>query len=177
MIGYYDVTSKKDLSAFKKELSNQFKKNVNNLPIQVVCIGTDRATGDALGPYVGTLLKKKGLNVKVNGTLENPVHAKNLYEHFESNHYTIAIDACLGNEACINTVIVKNEPIYPGNGVGKELPAIGDLTICGIVNLSSGNPKTNMAVISNTRFYHVYLQAEFISKALSSVIKDHLKTA
>lgn len=177
MLGYYDIESKTDLTAFKKELSKQLKKNVNNLPIQVICIGTDRATGDALGPYVGTLLKKKGLNIKVNGTLENPVHAKNLYENFEPNHYTVAIDACLGNESCVNKIFVKNEPIYPGNGVGKELPAIGDLTICGIVNFSSGNPKLNMALISNTRFYHVHLQAEFITKALTSVIKDYLKAA
>ena len=30
-----------------------------NQPIVFVCIGTDRSTGDSLGPLVGTLLKEK----------------------------------------------------------------------------------------------------------------------
>ena len=28
-------------------------------PVVIVCIGTDRSTGDSLGPLVGTFLKKK----------------------------------------------------------------------------------------------------------------------
>ena len=46
-----------------------------------VCIGTDRSTGDSLGPLIGykiANLRYKG--VYVYGNLEHPVHAKNLEE-------------------------------------------------------------------------------------------------
>ena len=46
-----------------------------------LCIGTDRSTGDSLGPLIG--YKISGLrnrNVHVYGTLENPVHARNIDE-------------------------------------------------------------------------------------------------
>ena len=49
--------------------------------ITVVCIGTDRSTGDALGPLVGArLAKRAGKDVQVLGTLDEPVHAANLHE-------------------------------------------------------------------------------------------------
>ena len=40
-----------------------------------LCIGTDRATGDALGPLVGSYLLKNGLE-NVYGTVDEPVHAE-----------------------------------------------------------------------------------------------------
>ena len=48
-------------------------------PIVVLCIGTDRSTGDSLGPLVGNKLKFLIRNkVHIYGSLECPVHAKNL---------------------------------------------------------------------------------------------------
>ena len=44
----------------------------------VLCIGTDRATGDALGPLVGSLLSNSQCAYRVYGTLQHPVHALNL---------------------------------------------------------------------------------------------------
>ncbi|MDF2725961.1 MAG: sporulation protein, partial [Paenibacillus sp.] len=42
-----------------------------------VCIGTDRSTGDALGPLTGTLLVEAGY-AQVIGTLDHPCDASNL---------------------------------------------------------------------------------------------------
>ena len=43
--------------------------------ILFLCIGTDRSTGDSLGPLIGYKLKEKGMrNARVLGTLEEPVH-------------------------------------------------------------------------------------------------------
>ena len=45
------------------------------------CIGTDRSTGDALGPLVGQRLRRLGCTAEnVIGTLEEPLHALNLAE-------------------------------------------------------------------------------------------------
>ena len=68
----------------------------------IVCIGTDRAIGDALGPLVGTMLKNSDFRYPVYGTLDNPIHALNIYESIEyikKSHPKgnfLAIDACLG---------------------------------------------------------------------------------
>ena len=70
--------------------------------IVFVCIGTDRSTGDALGPLTGSKLKQLNLRTPVYGTLEEPVHATNLAEYSKriydsnTNPFLIAIDACLG---------------------------------------------------------------------------------
>ena len=53
-------------------------------PVTVVCVGSDRSTGDALGPLVGTHLSRIAHpRLLVHGTLENPVHAANLAERLE----------------------------------------------------------------------------------------------
>ncbi|WP_276322275.1 DUF1256 domain-containing protein [Cohnella luojiensis] len=39
-----------------------------------LCIGTDRSTGDSLGPWVGTMLEEKGFT-RVIGTLREPCDA------------------------------------------------------------------------------------------------------
>ena len=50
-------------------------------PIVVMCIGTDRSTGDSLGPLVGDMLSKwKMADIHIFGTLDFPVHARNLEE-------------------------------------------------------------------------------------------------
>ena len=83
-----------------KELKPIVKENRN---IIFLCIGTDRSTGDSLGPLIGyklRYLKKK--NFSIYGTLLNPIHSKNLALILErinanfDNPFIIAIDACLG---------------------------------------------------------------------------------
>ena len=47
-----------------------------------LCIGSDRVTGDCLGPYIGHQLSQKEIHgVYVYGTLCHPVHALNLERH------------------------------------------------------------------------------------------------
>ena len=55
--------------------------STNTRPIVFVCIGTDRSTGDSLGPLIGTLLEEKSIHpFHVYGTLDHPIHALNLAE-------------------------------------------------------------------------------------------------
>ena len=44
----------------------------------VLCIGSDRVTGDCLGPIVGQMLTERKANAYVYGTLDRPVTALNL---------------------------------------------------------------------------------------------------
>ncbi|MBM7615575.1 spore protease YyaC [Alkaliphilus hydrothermalis] len=137
-----------------------------------VCIGTDRSTGDALGPLIGYKLAnhiKNYPNVYLLGTLEEPVHAKNLhdkiseiYNNYE-NPFIIAIDACLGRMERVGYVKVGDGPLKPGAGVNKELPSIGNIHITGIVNLSG---YMEYLVLQNTRLNLVMKMADTISEGI-----------
>lgn len=110
-----------------------------------VCIGSDRITGDSLGPLVGHSLSKHGLPFAyIYGTLSHPVHALNLKETIEEinlhhpDSLIIAIDASLGTKKHLGYLTISKSSLEPGLGVHKKLPPVGDISITGIVN-SAGN--------------------------------------
>lgn len=142
-----------------------------------VCIGSDRSTGDSYGPLVGKILSKRKLsNVTVLGTLENPVHANNLVEtifHIEEKHpdaFVIAIDAALGNATSVGHIIVSDTPIKPGSGVNKDLPAVGDVSIKGVVNIAGF---MEFMVLQNTRLYTVYEMADVTANAIFLALMNY----
>jgi len=149
-----------------------------NRPIIFVCIGTDRSTGDSLGPLVGHKLKYLSKNdIYVYGTLENPIHAKNMVEVLDKikfrfiNPYIVAIDSCLGSLSNIGKVFIQKKPLSPGLALNKQLPAIGEMSITGIVNIS-GN--FEFLVLQNTRLYTVMKLADVISKGIYCFILKSL---
>ena len=86
-----------------------------------LCIGSDRVTGDCLGPYVGYRLSQHPLpGISIYGTLEHPVHAvnlKNALSHISQAHpyaLVVAIDASLGEKKHLGYVTMGNGPLYPG---------------------------------------------------------------
>jgi putative sporulation protein YyaC len=139
-------------------------------PIIFLCIGTDRSTGDSLGPLIGDKLRFLVRDkIYLYGNLEYPVHAKNLCETIEeinlhfTNPFIVAIDACLGSLQNIGNIFVEKKPLTPGAAMNKDLPAVGDLSITGIVNIS-GN--LEFMVLQNTRLYTVMSLADVISKGI-----------
>lgn len=135
-------------------------------PLVFLCIGSDRATGDSLGPIIGYKLNQRRLNsFYVYGTLESPVHAKNLDETLRQIHDTfdhpfiIAIDASLGTAAHIGYFTLAEGSLKPGAGVGKELPHVGNIFITGIVNLSGF---LEHSLLQTTRLHTVMLLADNI---------------
>ncbi len=137
----------------------------------IVCIGSDRSTGDALGPIVGTFLSSLNLaETIILGTLAHPVHALNLEstigELFQSDKQlplAIAVDASLGKPDHIGTIEVGAGPLYPGIGVKKDLPPIGHLYLNGVVNIGGF---MEQMVLQSTRLFQVMELAVTISAAL-----------
>lgn len=141
-----------------------------SIPLVVLCIGTDRATGDCLGPLVGDKLKFiNNKNIYIYGTLEKPVHAKNICDFIDkiqrnfSNPYIIAVDACLGSVQNIGKVIVNEKPVSPGAALNKSLPRVGNLSITGVVNISGA---LEFMVLQNTRLFTVMGLADLISRSI-----------
>ena len=153
------------LSILLEEMKNQGKKEVIFL-----CIGTDRSTGDSLGPLIGYKLRKSGIqNAKIIGTLDNPVHAMNLeycMKHIRNRYadsVVIAVDASVGNVEHIGYVTLGRGSLKPGLGVKKEMEAVGDLFITGIVGASTnGDP----LMLQSVRLSVVMRLADCISKSV-----------
>lgn len=167
---YYNTFEQDAVLELKTALQNTIKKQ-SHPPndIVILCIGTDRATGDCLGPLVGEQLKRVLPNLPVYGTLETPIHALNLEETLQDiysnyvNPYIIAIDASLGVPEHIGYATLSTAPLSPGKGVNKKLPAIGNLSITGIVNIA-GFP--NSILLQSTRLHTVVTIANCISHAI-----------
>lgn len=140
-----------------------------------LCIGTDRATGDCLGPLIGTRLQTLLPFAHIFGTLANPAHATNLQDilnHIASSYchpILIALDASLGSTDRIGFINVNEGSLKPGTALNKVLPEVGDFHISGVVNV--GGFLEHM-VLQNTRLYIVYQMAEIVAR---SIYQAHIR--
>lgn len=143
-----------------------------NETLILVCIGSDRITGDCLGPLVGHKLSRIVPHPeRIYGTLKEPVHAQNLHRVLSDikktypRPFLIVIDASLGLTDHIGYITLSNGPLRPGEGVKKRLPAIGEISITGIVNASSDN---GSLLLQNTRLHLVEELADYIFMGIIS---------
>lgn len=162
-----DSSAKENLEA---QLSEYFL-SARKRPTVILGIGTDRSTGDALGPLIGTHLTRLGLpGLHVYGTLDEPVHAANLELNVNdilktfNNPFILAVDACLGRVDSIGCISLAEGPLKPGAGVHKKLPLVGDAHLIGIVNV--GGFMEHM-VLQNTRLNLVWRMSENITSLIS----------
>ena len=179
MIHYFNPTDECALRDFSKTLTILMRKHdISNRETVIVCIGSDRATGDSLGPIVGHLLAMHQKNFHLYGTLENPVHAKNLEDALDfirshhKNPIIIAVDASLGIAEHVGYITVGEGSLSPGVGVSKKLPSVGDLFITGIVNLSGFG---GQMLLQTTRLNLVMHLADFIYKGLGRCLASECR--
>lgn len=155
----------KQLASFFQTI---YEEGVRLEAITFLCIGTDRSTGDALGPLVGTFLEEAGYK-QVIGTLSMPCDGSNMeirVAELPASGIVIAIDACLGKPSSVGQYQVANLPIEPGKSVGKRLPPVGDYSVAAIVNVDG--PKKYW-ILQNTSLHHVVQMAKEIVSAIGSV--------
>jgi putative sporulation protein YyaC len=172
LINSSDVDAEALLAQKLHKLILKLKKDYSE--IVVLCVGTDRCTGDSLAPLVGTLLTEGGQlagKCTIVGTLDNPVHARNLEDTLATidtaTTLVIAIDACLGSFERVGSIELSDKALKPGAGVGRELPHVGDISIKGIVNMSGA---FEMMVLQNTRLSVVYNMAKVIEASVACAI-------
>jgi len=176
-IYYFNAAKKSCQTEFEQIFGEMLERKLQIHPVAVlVCIGSDRATGDCLGPIIGYKLScQKCGRFVVYGTLESPVHAKNLAETVSiikkqyKNPLIIAIDASLGSKNHIGYVTLSESGLKPGIGVDKNLPEVGDVSITGIVNLSG---MVSQMVLQTTRLHTVMQMADFIVQGVVQVMES-----
>lgn len=177
-IFYYDTKQSFQAEEFATRLYDMIGlegRNGKSAGVLFLCIGTDRSTGDSLGPLIGYKLNEEGLeHLEVIGTLERPVHAMNL-ETYQTilklrypNYVVVAVDASVGNMEHIGYVTLGRGALKPGLGVSKELRAVGDIYITGIVgSLSNYDP----LMLQSIRLSIVMRMADCISRSICLVEK------
>lgn len=131
-ITYYDTEAGFEAEKFAARLllllMNEMRAS-GRRQVVFLCIGTDRSTGDSLGPLIGSRLEAEEIsNVVVIGTLEHPVHAVNLdrtLEHIEE-HYPdaiiIAVDAAVGRWDHVGLVTLEKDRSARDWAFGRSLP-------------------------------------------------------
>ncbi|MGM1047448.1 putative sporulation protein YyaC [Paenibacillus uliginis N3/975] len=135
--------------------------------VTFLCIGTDRSTGDALGPLTGSRLLEYGFP-HVIGTLSDPCDACNLetkLQDIPKGSTVIAIDACLGQSSSVSFFFGSAGPIHPAQSVGKPLPSVGHYSIAAVVNVQGPKPYWTLQV---TSLHLVMTMAEEIAHAAAS---------
>lgn len=181
---YYDTRQTFEAEDFASRLYDMIcteQENGKAAGVLFLCIGTDRSTGDSLGPLIGYKLKEKRLEyLEILGTLERPVHAMNL-ETYQAilklrypDHVVVAVDASVGSMEHIGYVTLGKGALKPGLGVSKELRAVGDIFITGIVG-SCGNYDPLM--LQSIRLSIVMRMADCISYSIYLVEKLWENTA
>ncbi len=146
----------------------------------VICIGSDRVSGDMLGPLVGSSLREEyHLPCPVYGAVGDSVNGINLEEylamisrrHKESR--IIAVDAALGKGEDVGRIRLKKGGIKAGGALDREGEKIGDVGIVGVV-AEEREPKDVYATLLGVPFSFVEELArriaEMISVALSAAI-------
>ena len=172
MIQYFNPGERQALFDFTCSLQKLLEKHhYTSRETVLICIGSDRATGDCLGPIVGHKLgiherhfEKKDFHLY--GTLEKPIHAKNLeatvnfVQLYHPDALIIAIDASLGIAPHVGYITLGEGSLCPGVGVDKDLPSVGDIFITGIVNLSGFG---GQMLLQTTHLNLVMQLADFIA--------------
>lgn len=135
-----------------------------------VCIGTDRSSGDALGPLTGTLLQEAGFP-HVIGTLERPCDADTMpsvaeLQQLADGRVIVAIDAGLGQAASVGRFQIANQPLLPGQAVRGRFGPIGDYSIAAIVEENRAHP---VRVLETTPLGRVLHMARAIVQGAAEV--------
>ena len=175
---YYDTNQEFETAELAARLYMMIREEMETSrkeKILLLCIGTDRSTGDSLGPLIGYQLRNRDLkHIKVLGTLNRPVHAMNLedtlglVEQYYQDHLVIAVDASVGMNDHIGCITLGRGALKPGLGVSKELRSVGDLFITGIV---SGCGSYDPVILQSIRLSVVMRMAECISESVCLVEK------
>jgi putative sporulation protein YyaC len=174
---YYSLKHTTEGTEFQEMVSKlkELFSNTSN-PFIILCVGSDRSTGDSLGPLVGTMLRDRKIPYPVYGTLEEPVHALNIKKImkgiFQTHHepFILGIDACLGDERQIGYILLKEGPFIPGMALNKSLPNVGDYHLKAIVNYL--DPLSPAQSLNNTRLFVVMRLAEIMTKMITDAIFD-----
>lgn len=139
----------------------------------VLCVGSDKITGDCLGPLIGHLLTvRHRVPAFVYGTMRAPVTAKNVEQasafirRAHPNAPVLAVDAALSSPSDIGLIRLRSVGLKPGSAFERGLPCVGDYSITAVVNSGGRNNER----LFSTALGRVIPLAEAIAEGINSAI-------
>lgn len=143
----------------------------------IICVGSDKISGDSLGPITGSMLIKKLAlpQIFVLGSLESTVTAKevNYLNTFVKQTYKkrliICVDSAVGAYSDVGAIKISDSSLMPGSGVNKKTEKIGDVSIQGVVAEKGLLSRTALAEV---RMSMVYKMSDIISQALAIYLTE-----
>ncbi len=184
MLNYAKVESVQEVFTreFYRVLINEKKKN-NYKQIALLCIGTDKMTGDCFGPLVGTklmqLLEDYNIyNVNIYGSLEKNINYTNILEVLKKvkdenkNSCIVVIDAALSSKENIGKIIITNKNVSLGEGLKKDKVEIGNIGVKAVVGKDCKMPKYNFKILQNISLNVVMTLADVVANGIFESIKN-----
>ena len=111
-----------------------------------VCIGTNRIISDSFGPRVGKKLKQvfyKNENINVYGTMENPIHLKNVEDFLkkmENKNQIILIDSAIGRKEDIGNTYVNRGGMEIGKAFNHSIYIPANINIKTVIGAKEYMP-------------------------------------
>jgi putative sporulation protein YyaC len=185
MLNYSNIEENNMQNELKKELNTLLKneKKLNNYSkIIIICIGTDKITGDCFGPLVGTKLinmleKYNFYNINIYGSLEKNINYTNVQQlinninNEHTNSCKIVIDSALSKKENIGKLFITNKKVSLGSGLKKEKLEIGDISITAVVGKDYQIPKYNFKALQNISLNVVMNLADIVANGIYETIK------
>ena len=178
------LTSDEIYNSFVNDFSSKLYNLKSDIPFSdyiFLCVGSDKIIGDAFGPLVGQNLEKSLKNfynnIKVIGTLEEPVSGINLENKIQQirttyeNPCIIAIDAALSSKENIGKIIVTDSKMKLKMATSNNMIEIGNISIKGIVARDYKVSRYNFKELSSTSLNSVMKLADITSDGIYNVIK------
>lgn len=170
----------------KTEFYDKFKqkfvkliKNNKFSDIIFLCIGTSKIVGDAIGPIVGSKLKKlENEYIHIYGTIESNLNfnnTKKIIKSINSNYRNpciITIDAALSCNNNIGDIIVGSGIIKIGKALKKNLCFYSDLNIKCIVGMYFYNENENFRILQNSKIEQIMKLGISISNDIKDVLEN-----
>lgn len=160
----------------KERMVTALRSKTQNARPVYMCIGTEKVFSDSLGPRVGTLLNENmlfpafvyGLCDK-NITAENLLYSYNFIKALHPHSPIVVIDAAVGSKEQIGKIQLCDGGILPGAATNKNLPAVGDVGIVGIV---AENGMGDFYTLNSAKDRLVGKVAEFIAEVILIATKS-----
>lgn len=137
-----DEVKRKDRFSDLRELFAEAAFRFQPDELLFLCIGTDRSSGDAFGPLVGSRLKALGFKHVV-GTLEEPcdaTHLDRILSSLPDELTIIAFDACLGKPGSVGKILASRAALTPAGSMKGSFAPVGDYSLAAVVNVHGPRP-------------------------------------
>ena len=154
--------------------------NTRGMETVIICIGSDRVSGDMLGPLVGSRLREEyHLPCPVYGAVGESVNGLNLDEYLHmidlrhKQSRIIAVDAALGKGEDVGKIRLKKGGIKAGGALDRKGEKVGDIGVVGVVAKEEA-PKDVYAALLGVPFALVEELAKRIAEMIHTALSSSL---